>query len=155
MLVRIGWISSIQCHSKLPPATKNHQADYLPATYWPYMVNFNLDLYFPGWVGVDGGGWIWVVTFAWLANWNWAWQWHYMLSKQLNALVQEILLLRYLYLKKETFFRGHLTANWFIFFGSVESIRKSVPTKNFGISLLGKFHYEFYHIVWVRISLTN
>ena len=38
------------------PATKNYQAGYLPATYWPYMVNFKLHLYFPGWVGVGGGG---------------------------------------------------------------------------------------------------
>ena len=30
----------------LPP--KNHQADYPPATYWPYTVNFKLHLYFPG-----------------------------------------------------------------------------------------------------------
>ena len=42
----------MQCHFILPPATKNHQADYPPATYWPYMVHFKLHLYFPGWVGV-------------------------------------------------------------------------------------------------------
>ena len=38
------------------PATKNHQADYLPATYWPYMVNFKLPLSFPGGGCVCGGG---------------------------------------------------------------------------------------------------
>ena len=32
-----------------------------PATYWPYLVNFNLHLFFPGggvggWVGLGGGG---------------------------------------------------------------------------------------------------
>ena len=36
------------------PDTKNHQADYPPATYWPNMATFKLHLYFPGWVG--GGG---------------------------------------------------------------------------------------------------
>ena len=39
-----------QCHSLLPPNTKNHQADYPPVSYWPYMVNFKLHLYFPGWM---------------------------------------------------------------------------------------------------------
>ena len=38
------------------PATKNHQADYPPATYWPNMATFKLHLYFPGWVGVAVGG---------------------------------------------------------------------------------------------------
>ena len=52
ILAHVGWVSSLQCHSILPPATKNHQADYPPATYWPYMVNIKLHLYFPGWVGV-------------------------------------------------------------------------------------------------------
>ena len=32
-----------------PLPSKNHQADYPPATYWPYMVNFKLYLYFPRW----------------------------------------------------------------------------------------------------------
>ena len=36
------------------PTTKNQQADYPPATYWPYIVNLKLHLYFPGWVGVGG-----------------------------------------------------------------------------------------------------
>ena len=40
-----------------PLPTKYHQADYPPATYWPYMVNFKLHLYFPG-GGVGGGGWL-------------------------------------------------------------------------------------------------
>ena len=31
MLARVGWFSSIHCHSKLPHATKNRQADYPPA----------------------------------------------------------------------------------------------------------------------------
>ena len=45
-------LSSATPSYPLPP--KDHQADYPPATYWPYMVNFKLHLYFPGgvWVGV-------------------------------------------------------------------------------------------------------
>ena len=61
-LPSVGWlsisnlwwmISYIHYHSKLPLATKNHQADYTPATNWLYMVNFKLHLYFPR------GGWGW------------------------------------------------------------------------------------------------
>ena len=44
-------LASATPSSKLPPATKNHQADYLPATYCPYAANFKLHLYFPGWLG--------------------------------------------------------------------------------------------------------
>ena len=46
-------------------ATKNHQADYLPATYCQYVANFKLcklHLYFPG------GGWGWVGIIKLKAN---------------------------------------------------------------------------------------
>ena len=55
-----------QCHSLLSPYTKNHQADYPPVTYWPYMINFKLYLYFPGWVG----GWVIIRLKANLSS-NW------------------------------------------------------------------------------------
>ena len=37
--------SAIQSYP-LPP--NNNQTDYPPATYWPYIVNFKLHLFFPG-----------------------------------------------------------------------------------------------------------
>ena len=33
ILARVGWVSSMQCHSILPPATKNQQAEYPLAPY--------------------------------------------------------------------------------------------------------------------------
>ena len=73
-IYQVEWISYNQCHYNLPSATKNHQADYPPATYWPYMVNFQLHFYFPRW------GW-WVVMIKLNVNlsstgtglnWNWS-----------------------------------------------------------------------------------
>ena len=67
-------LSSATPNYTLPP--KNRQADYPPATYRPYMVNFKLHLYFSRWAGV-------VViklkanlssTGTGLANCNGAWQ---------------------------------------------------------------------------------
>ena len=34
-MIKVTWISSIRCHSKLPAATKNPQAVYPPATQLP------------------------------------------------------------------------------------------------------------------------
>ena len=84
----MGWVSSTHCHSKLPPANKNPLADNPPATNWPYMVNFKLHLYFPGWVGVG----VVIIklkanlgsTGTGVANWNWAWQ--NLLQQQNNLL---------------------------------------------------------------------
>ena len=62
------------CHTSLPKFT-----------HWPFMVNFKLDLYFPG---VDWGGWVVLVIIrikAWLAYWSWAWQYKPNLKKGQKA----------------------------------------------------------------------
>ena len=59
-------LSSVTPNYPLPP--KNHQSEYLPATYWPYIVNFKLYLCFPGVWGGWLGGWVGVVIIKLKAN---------------------------------------------------------------------------------------